>query len=571
MARAVPGHGPSSPARAAVALAALAVTLLIACGGAVVPLARAQATSGFVAGPLSRLAAVPPAGQATPTSGRVIRVPADYLTIQAGVDAARAGDLILVASGIYHEAVVVRTPNLTIRGEDRTGAVLDGQSQLGNAFLVMANNIVIENLTAHHYLANGFYWSKVSGYRGSYLTAYDNGAYGFYAYGSAGGQFDHDYASGHPSAGLYIGQCFPCDALITHVRSTLNGLGYSGTNAGGNLVIVDSEWDDNGAGLVPNSLDAEEHPPERGATIIDNYVHDNGTARAPFSRGTHPGLPAGISVPGGDFNDVERNRVIDNYEYGILVIGITDKQLWLPSGNMVAHNVVTGSTDADLALALPAGAANCFADNQATTTLPPLLELTHPCGSPLTLAGGGDLSVTLRLLEHYAITRGPGPGRRSPDYRALPAPPAQPGMPEPAAPPGPLFTERFPSGTITPGGLPPAITQGGTAMLAPFGFSAYWIVQSLLTVYGDLILFALYAAWLSVGFVELGQRGDLTGRARLGWGALLVAVPVIGPLLYYFGGGSQLSRGFTLGLVVGAPAVVLLLTTLLLIIASFTL
>jgi hypothetical protein len=501
----------------------------------------------------------------------VIHVPADYPTIQAGVDAARPGDLVFVAPGIYHEAVVVRTPNLTIRGEDRNHTVLDGQSKLGNAFLVMAGNVVIENLTAHHYVANGFYWSGVSGFRGSYLTAYDNGAYGIYAYGSTGGQFDHDYASGNPSAGFYIGQCFPCDALITHVRSTFNGLGYSGTNAGGNLIIANSEWDDNNAGIVPNSLDAEAHPPERGTTIIDNYVHGNGNAPAPFSRGTHPGLLAGISVPGGDFNDIERNRVIDNYEYGILVIGIGDKQVWLPSGNMVAHNIVKGSTDADLALALPAGAENCFSDNQATTTLPPLLELTHPCGTPLALSGGGDLSVTLRLLEQYAITLGPGPRDRSPDYRALPAPAAQPDMPNPNAPAGPIFTERFPAGTTTPSGLPPAIAQGGAAMLAPFSFSAYWIVQSLLTLYGNLILFALYATWLSVGFVELGQRRDLTGRARLGWGALLVAVPVIGPILYYFAGGSKLSGRFRLSLVVGAPALTLLLTMLLLVVASFTL
>jgi hypothetical protein len=501
----------------------------------------------------------------------VIHVPAEYPTIQAGVDVAGPGDLVFVAPGSYHEAVVVRTPNLTIRGEDRNATVLDGQSQLRNAFLVMANNVVIENLTAHHYLANGFYWFAVAGFRGSYLTAYDNGAYGIYAYHSTGGQFDYDYASGNPSAGFYIGQCYPCDALITHVRSAWNGLGYSGTNAGGNLVIANSEWDDNGAGIVPNSLDAEEHPPERGTSIIGNYVHDNGSAQAPFSRGTHPGLAAGISVPGGDFNDIERNRVIDNFEYGILVIGIGDKQVWLPSGNVVAHNVVAGSTAADLALALPAGADNCFSENQATTTLPPLLQVTHLCGAPLARSGGGDLSVTLRLLEQYAITLGPGPGRRSPDYRALPAPAAQSDMPAPSAQTGPIFTERFPAGLPTPGGLPPAVTQGGTAMLAPFSFSAYWIVQSLLSAYGNLILFALYATWLSVGFVELGQREDLSGRARLGWGAVIVAVPVIGPILYYFAGGSKLSRGFRLGLILGVPALALLLTVLLLVVASFTL
>ena len=567
MTRGVSGHSPCSLACAAVALAAL----LIACGGATALLARTQAASSFGAGPLSYPAAVRHAVRAVPASGRVIHVPADYATIQAGVDAARPGDLVFVARGIYHETVVVRTPHLTIRGADRSGTVLDGQSKLGNAFLVRADEVVIENLTAHQYLANGFVWSDVSGYRGSYLTAYDNGAYGIYAYGSTHGQFDHDYASGNPSAGFYIGQCFPCDTLITEVKSALNGLGYSGTNAGGNLVITDSEWDDNNAGIVPNSLDAEEHPPERGTTIIDNYVHDNGNAPAPFSRGTHPGLLAGISVPGGDFNDIERNRVMDNFEYGILVIGIGDKQLWLPSGNVVAHNIVTGSTDADLALALPAGAENCFSENQATTTLPPLLELTHPCGSPLALSGGGDLSVALRLLEQYAITLGPGPGHRSPDYRALPAPAAQPDMPNPNAPTGPIFTERFPDGTTSPDGLPPALARGGAAMLAPFSFSAYWIVQSLLTLYGNLLLFALYATWLAVGFVELGQRSDLTSRARLGWGAALVAVPVIGPILYYFAGGSKLSRGFRISLTVGAPALALLLTMLLLGVASFTL
>lgn len=556
------GKRPHRLAREAITVAVLVAALLIAGVGAIAMQARVQAARRFAAVPHPRIAPRPPA------SGRIIHVPADYPTIQAAVDAAWSGDLILVAPGVYHEAVAVRTPNLTIRGTDRNATVLDGQSRLANGFLVMADNVVIENLTAHHYVGNGFYWSDVSGFRGSYLTAYDNGAYGIYTYGSTGGQFDHDYASGNPSAGFYIGQCFPCDALIMQVKSELNGLGYSGTNAGGNLVIASSEWDNNGAGIVPNSLDAEEHPPERGTTIVDNYVHGNGDARAPFSRSTHPGLAAGISVPGGDFNDIEHNRVIDNFEYGILVIGIQDTHLWLPSGNVVAHNVVQGSTDADLALALPAGADNCFSDNQAATTLPPQLQLTHPCGSPLALAGGGDLKATLRLLQQYVNIHGRG---HSPDYRALPAPSAQPDMPNIAAPPSPIFTERFPDRTTTPSGLPPAITQAGPAMLQPFGFSAYWIVQSLLTLYGNLTLFALYAAWLAIGLVELGQRGDLSGGARLGWGALLIAVPIVGPILYYFAGGSKLSRGFKLSLVAGAPAVALLLTMLLLVIASFTL
>jgi hypothetical protein len=48
-------------------------------------------------------------------------------------------------------------------------------------------------------------------------------------------------------------------------------------------------------------------------------------------------------------------------------------------------------------------------------------------------------------------------------------------------------------------------------------------------------------------------------------------VPLVGPILYYFAGGSKLSRDFRLGLVVGAPLLTVLLTLLLLAVAHFTL
>jgi len=108
-------------------------------------------------------------------------------------------------------------------------------------------------------------------------------------------------------------------------------------------------------------------------------------------------------------------------------------------------------------------------------------------------------------------------------------------------------------------------------MLQPLGFTGYSVVQILLSLYGNLLLFALYSAWLAVAFVELSQRKELAGGARLGWGALVLAVPILGPIIYYFAGGSRLSRGFRLALVVGAPVLCLVLTVLLMIVASVTL
>jgi parallel beta-helix repeat protein len=56
----------------------------------------------------------------------VIRVPQDYTTIQAAINAANPGDTIQVAAGTYYERLTVNKNKLTIRGEDVDTAIIDG-------------------------------------------------------------------------------------------------------------------------------------------------------------------------------------------------------------------------------------------------------------------------------------------------------------------------------------------------------------------------------------------------------------------------------------------------------------
>jgi plastocyanin len=378
------------------------------------------------------------------TTEGTLRVPEEYPTIQAAVDDAAPGSLVLVAPGVYREAVVVTTRDLVIRGLDRDETILDGEFELDNGFKVLADGVAIENMTARNYTLNGFFWTGVTGYRGSYLTAFRNGDYGIYAFDAVKGQFDHSYASGSPDAGFYIGQCFPCDAVITDVVAEWNGLGYSGTNAGGNLLIVSSVWRHNRAGIVPNSGTGEANPPERQTTIVGNEVYANNNEQTAAIEIASVATGNGILLAGGHENVVERNLVYDHDITGIAVIPLPEKLLdpdnpvaenFDARGNVVKNNVLRDNRAADLALVTsiddPTDAGdNCFSGNDHATSLPADVERVAPCDDSERPPFMTDLGRFVELLG--------SPKPEGADYRTvdLPDPTGQPQMPDAATAPG---------------------------------------------------------------------------------------------------------------------------------------
>lgn len=313
---------------------------------------------------------------------KTIHVPKDQPTIQQAVDRAVPGDLVLVKPGVYKEAVTVTTDRVVIRGLDRNKVILDGQFKLENGIRVLgADGVAVENMTARNYRKNGFFWTGATGYRGEYLTSTRTGDYGIYVFDSTDGIFRHDYASGSPDAGFYIGQCYPCNALIDRVESEWNGLGYSGTNSGGNLVIMRSVWHHNRAGVVPNSGDGEANPPERETTVVGNLVYDNNNGKTPAIDSARLAQNNGIAVTGGVDNLILRNRVIGHDYVGIGILPNPDKTFWISNGNQVRDNVVSESGLADLGLL--GGTGNCFAGNTFKTSKPANIETVLPCPNSL--------------------------------------------------------------------------------------------------------------------------------------------------------------------------------------------
>src|SRR5579875_652572 len=290
--------------------------------------------------------------------------PGYYPTIQGAVNAAKPGDWISIKPGTYYENVRITTPDLHIRGLNRNRVVIDGsRSPRGtNGFEIFkADDVWVENLTVRDFEREGpsgeggneIWWNGGSGsgvigahgYWGRYLTAYDtglDGGYGIFASNEVEGAFEEDFASGFNDSGFYIGACRDCYARIANSIAVDNAVGYSGSNAGGHLVIERSLFAENSAGIVPNSENpGDPPPPQDGAcnsaenssptptfettriarcTVIQrNLVIDNNNLSVPGNDSTlRSPWGIGVELPGTYADLVRWNVIAGNANDGVL-------------------------------------------------------------------------------------------------------------------------------------------------------------------------------------------------------------------------------------------------------------
>ena len=408
-----------------------------------------------------------PAGPTCDQEG-TLNVPDDFDTIQEAADAAAPGALVLVAEGTYEEAVNVTCADITVRGVDRNNVVLEGNFELENGVRILeTDGVVVENMTAQNYTGNGFFWTGVDGYRGSYLTAIRNGDYGVYGYGSINGVVEHSYGSGSPDAGVYIGQCGDCNAVVDDFTSEWNGIGYSGTNSS-NVTIINSTFRHNRTGILPNAGSYEGCAPPVRNTIVGNLAHDNGNLET-SAIGPAVDFPGvGILISGSNNNVVERNRTTGNPLAGILVaptpefdpigpiveepdpncvedsVPVSDEEIaelpnplvWRSAGNQVIDNVAQDNGSAggwDIATVEPTETENCFSGNEAATFSPDNLQEVAPCGGPFGAIEAESATIAGILTEleaesvDYEDVELPDPGdlENMPDAATAPTEPAR--------------------------------------------------------------------------------------------------------------------------------------------------
>jgi hypothetical protein len=323
-----------------------------------------------------------------------------YKTIQAAVKTAKAGDTIRVDHGTYKGQVEVGGASKRyiqligdVKHPDKVIVELKGQhgAKAQNGFFVHdADQVRVAGFQAQHYKANGFFALNVKGYKFDHDIAKWGGTYGLYAFNSYGGLMTDDVGAWNNDSGFYIGQTpkqtKPTRSIATRLKAYGNVIGWSGTNMR-YVTIANSQFWNNGTGIVPNTLDSEKFPPPEDNVIANNDVFWNDFdyyKGAPFKLGnTKVGTvpyPTGVGILlyGGHNNTVENNNVYGNWLTGIggiQAVTLKEPALQTLIGNTVKNNVF-GAGGADLngfdLYYDGDGSGNCFGPNTGVTSeLPP--------------------------------------------------------------------------------------------------------------------------------------------------------------------------------------------------------
>jgi hypothetical protein len=360
-----------------------------------------------------------------------------YPTIQSAVNASGANATIDVDPGTYVEGVTVSGHghdglHIIGMGQTPSDTILEGTNAKGPGGIAQdgiegdnVNNLDIENIWARDYAANDFFINNCNGYLMKNLIGSFAHSYGLYVFKCVGGRMTQDVGYGNGDSAFYIGgtpfQTTPVWSLVDHDTGYENVLGYSGTNSK-YVDIRDSEFYNNGAGIVPNTLDSEPYEPATNGIIEENLVYWNNfdyyqpsSPVKTVSGGVGLGnfnypIGAGVILFGTTGWVVKNNSIFGNFLWGAASFSdpTNTSGKAINNANEFEYNTMGAAFNDPNGHDFwndGSGAGTCFVNNSAGATFAPGLEpdaLLYPSTCPSTLgthAGIGDPTQDTYLIS----------------------------------------------------------------------------------------------------------------------------------------------------------------------------
>ncbi|MET7811313.1 right-handed parallel beta-helix repeat-containing protein [Streptomyces sp. NPDC005395] len=215
-------------------------------------------------------------------------------SIQKAVDAAGAGDTVLVTPGVYRESVKVSTPGLTLRGVGRSTVIKPSTKKAadntcaegGNGICVIGTKdenvkgITVADLTVTGFTRTGVFSMATDGLTVRNVNAVKNGVWGIAQERSVHGIFRGNTARDNGDAGIFLANNIKAEegaadtegTLVAHNRLEGNRIGVTVRRLR-NLAVADNHIAGNCAGVF---VVGDENTPKAGDLVVrDNHVVRN--------------------------------------------------------------------------------------------------------------------------------------------------------------------------------------------------------------------------------------------------------------------------------------------------------